>query len=497
MKTALVTIIRNEAKDILAWLAWHIRLGIDSFIIFDDDSSDGTLEILRAASAQYDIRLFTIKETHVPHTDRQRMVYVDALYALRDHFDWVGFLDSDEYLSLYRHNSIKEFLDKFDISVGAVGIHWCLYGSNGHFTRPDMPTPHAFTRHNLQEHAINRHVKTFLRPQAWNEQWVNPHYFPLIESKHYVSPEGRRHYWSKILGITHIDAIWDTARIMHFQNRSLEHYLERTRRYHENGLNLNLTDFHAHDFNENHDPRPQTYTKDILAIMRNIIFQVAAEAIEELPESTQPLKENQEETKITISNLIPWNNTHLEIHSSWIIPHEKPQNGIPLLVMQISGLENYAFLFALNENHHLLNFSIMEDSRLTNYLAYEIHHLETEENHIALRKFGGLSKTKSYLTITNQNSPLTADREKPDLWESFRLKERHAPIEELEWHEIPLIKFLKYALARPMTLSRLKQLPNYDRKLTLHCLPLFALLLDEAERKTLLAHLGPISAYIV
>ena len=46
MKVAVIAIVRDEVSDILWWLGWYVSLGVDTIIVFDDGSKDGTDRIV-------------------------------------------------------------------------------------------------------------------------------------------------------------------------------------------------------------------------------------------------------------------------------------------------------------------------------------------------------------------------------------------------------------------------------------------------------------------
>jgi Glycosyltransferase family 92 len=43
---SICAIVRNEARYILEWIAFHKAIGIDHFYIYDNQSTDGTTDIL-------------------------------------------------------------------------------------------------------------------------------------------------------------------------------------------------------------------------------------------------------------------------------------------------------------------------------------------------------------------------------------------------------------------------------------------------------------------
>lgn len=57
MKVALALFVKNEVNSIAHWVAWHLALGFDKLFIYDDESSDGTYEVLQSCAKMYDISL--------------------------------------------------------------------------------------------------------------------------------------------------------------------------------------------------------------------------------------------------------------------------------------------------------------------------------------------------------------------------------------------------------------------------------------------------------
>ena len=57
---AIGAIFRNEKEYILEWIAWHQSQGIDKFIIYDNESDDGTFELLELLQKHSVIDLYSI-----------------------------------------------------------------------------------------------------------------------------------------------------------------------------------------------------------------------------------------------------------------------------------------------------------------------------------------------------------------------------------------------------------------------------------------------------
>lgn len=512
MKTALVGIVRDEAADLLPWLGWHAKLGVDTFVIFDDGSVDGTDVLLRAAAALYDVRVFRLPPSAGPVDDRQRLAYHDALKALRGQVDWVGLLDSDEYLDLHRHETVQEFLSAYGPDVGAVGINWCLHGSNGHVTRPAPPPFHAFTRHSRPEEAINRHVKSFLRPEYWQEMWANPHFFSL-EKGRYVDPAGIDIVWER-LGITAKTPDWATARIRHYQVRSMEQFTERARRRADLGLQTHQ--FLAGDINTLEDLHPQTRTNRVLEWMRDVVLQGAAEALAPLERESEDENGSDRssgaplpvpsyaamdaEPAFALFPLIAWDGRQLGIGKNGFAG--TLEEGQPVLhLLQLASCPERGFLIALRGapptdqqvNHHvghhvndaLSTFTLLSDRRLGPILSFALLP-GSENNRFVLRNEGFLSAPPQ--------EPLIANRYHAQLWENFGVGEQMTPA---VWQTHPPLVFLQEALSLPPTLESIGRLLRKNRRLTLQLLPLFHARLSKTDRERLEEKLGPFLSYLL
>ena len=229
MKVAACVIMRNEVSDIGSWLAWYHVLGFDACIVYDDDSTDGTRDVVAAAAKVQDIRLYrSFGERAARHSTRQDRSYRHAIETFRVEFDWIGFFDADEYLRLMDCATIHEFLRRFPAG-GAVSINWCCYGSSGHVLKPTLPPVEAYTWHSRPTAYINRHVKTLLHLASWTGNYINMHGFEVAPDKA-VDPAGVPLRWTETYGIADALPDWSVAKIMHYQCRSMEHFIERLKR---------------------------------------------------------------------------------------------------------------------------------------------------------------------------------------------------------------------------------------------------------------------------
>jgi len=225
LKLYIAAIIKDEVKSLLEWIAYHKVLGADGFIIADNDSKDGSRELLEALSHIENIILIDFPT--ISGQKPQLPAYSKILNTCPSDVDLLAFIDADEFLMpLGSMLSMKEFVaQRFaDESVGAVALNWANFGSNNHMFAEDKLVTERFTRRAPQRFNVHRNFKSIVRPAQVNH-FVNPH-FAELRSGRYVDALGR----DLILHPKHgngvsAEILWEGARVNHYAVKSLEEFL--------------------------------------------------------------------------------------------------------------------------------------------------------------------------------------------------------------------------------------------------------------------------------
>lgn len=221
--TACVLFVRNEYSDIAGWVAWHLGLGIDRLIVFDDHSTDGTWDVIQAAAQVGPVDAqrsdMTLPNAHL----RRQAAWRAAVDHLRNDVDWIGFLDADEYLDLGEHESAGAFFGQPCFADGeAIAFSGCLFGGNGHALRPRDMAPAAFTRRGDMEVRENRLGKSFVRPAALPTGTIDAHRLDIPDER-YRSASGDVPAWDG----REMPADWRHGRILRYGCRSVQHTIDR------------------------------------------------------------------------------------------------------------------------------------------------------------------------------------------------------------------------------------------------------------------------------
>jgi glycosyltransferase involved in cell wall biosynthesis len=214
-RSAAICITREEQRDVFEWVSYHKALGFDRIFLYDHLSNDRTGEIATHAGAE----VIRWEEVESP----QGKAYNHALKTIGADFDWMAFLDIDEFFVPMADGAIPAFLDRIEPHT-AVAVNWRCYGSSGHEKHPEGLIVDSFLQRAPDDYSANRHVKSFIRPQ-YALRCRNPHRFDLSEGD-YVTPTGDPIDWVKP-GKSAVVPDDGIARVNHYHTRSRAHYLKK------------------------------------------------------------------------------------------------------------------------------------------------------------------------------------------------------------------------------------------------------------------------------
>lgn len=138
---AIVLIVRDEARHIGEWAQFHHRAGIRHVFAYDNGSSDGSMDALRAALpgdavtiipwAQKHLRTGLKREIH-----NQVLAYAHALTNFGADYRWMAFIDVDEFIVPVAAASIPAALAGLE-AAAHLSLPWHNFGRNGHETPPE------------------------------------------------------------------------------------------------------------------------------------------------------------------------------------------------------------------------------------------------------------------------------------------------------------------------------------------------------------------------
>lgn len=156
---AVCAIAKNEAPYFKEWIEWHHSQGVERFYIYDNNSTDGTHDVLKPY-----IESGLVIYTPFPGYRMQLAAYDHCLAHHRFEAQWLAFIDIDEFIVPIKDPSIPHFLNRFE-AFAAVEVNWLIYGSNHLKQHTEGNVMQRFTRHSMPNHRLNRHVKSIVNPR--------------------------------------------------------------------------------------------------------------------------------------------------------------------------------------------------------------------------------------------------------------------------------------------------------------------------------------------
>lgn len=417
MKVAAVLFVKDEVEDIAWWMAWHLSIGIDTLVIYDDYSSDGTWEVVNAAAKIYDVRPRRATQS-LRFNHRQAMTYMDALDELREEFDWLVVLDADEYVDIKSGANVHTFLSGYSEDIDGVALNWKCFGSNRYVEKP--PSPNVFENyitHSLPEFDLNQCVKSFFRPKKAETRYINPHRFAV--SGRYVTPNGVDIEWQE----KHDERTvalpdWSTAVIRHYIIRSAEHFVEKSKRRSDiRGAKVGIGLFNAYDKNELSDTVSTRRIEAIYPYIYGIQNQIALDIV---------LKNQIKNPKVYIKNLeTSFQTTIVADVNSGRIGHknldERCENSLPVTIFSIEGIQDYLFLTVLEK---FLPLHMVSEARVSTVLSYKV--VKIQDRAIGIQS-PITKKVVSFVLDQSKDddhfSSAEANRDWTSLWETLIVKE--------------------------------------------------------------------------
>lgn len=145
-RTAIVTTMKNEGPFILEWLAYHRAIGVQDFLVYTNDCSDGT-------DRMFDLlqRKGLVQHRENPFRKMHLKPQHAALQAAEDeplirNADWIICMDVDEFLNVRTGEGRLSDLYAAVGEANMISCTWRLFGNADIDTFRDEPTIAQFDR---------------------------------------------------------------------------------------------------------------------------------------------------------------------------------------------------------------------------------------------------------------------------------------------------------------------------------------------------------------
>jgi hypothetical protein len=210
------TIIKNESAYLKEWIEHHLALGFDRIVLYDNGSTPSLyddVELWKSLKPSDQSKVI-VKIWTEDHAQRQCYTH----HAQTTDAEWTAYIDADEFIMLRNHATIREFLATFGAGIGAVCLHWILYGANGHVEKPEGGVIESYTK--PCSNPVSDLYKTIARSRLVNH-FTDPHSCRLVAGLT-VNDDGR--------SVDPKNPSFAHAWINHYYTKSLEEWTEKVER---------------------------------------------------------------------------------------------------------------------------------------------------------------------------------------------------------------------------------------------------------------------------
>jgi hypothetical protein len=209
-KVAVHCMFQNEAPFIKEWLDYYLSQGVDHVFLTNDNSTDGVEKILEPYRQKGWLTLEKARQD-LHFYQREMFHKNNVLSRSRGKFQWVAFVDSDEFI-FHESKSLKQALAEHQQKPGLVFSSF-MYGTSGvqRLGASELMLEQLVNRFK-QEHKEHKHVKSCVQPgYGFRFFNCNPHYpqyapqarlrwcdgerFRPAQNRILAGPMRLNHYW--------------------------------------------------------------------------------------------------------------------------------------------------------------------------------------------------------------------------------------------------------------------------------------------------------------
>jgi len=228
---SIVVMIKNEGERIKEWLEYHAIIGVDKFIIYDNNSTDNVKEIVQPYidAGVVDYILYPKTQADFEKKGRkteywafQAYAYNDAIKRYRNKSKWISFIDIDEFIVPVQKDNLLDVLHEIQNGMPkrkpfvGLSINWVMYGFSGHRQKPQGLVIENFTKND----GIHEGIKSIVNPRTVIQYQVHAalHFFH-IEA---VNEQGKDAYVPNVS-----QSSIEKIRINHYYTKSYDEYTQK------------------------------------------------------------------------------------------------------------------------------------------------------------------------------------------------------------------------------------------------------------------------------
>jgi hypothetical protein len=207
---------KNDLDALVENIEYHKLLGFDKIIIYDN-KSDIDISVLSKMDN------VILREWRDEKIGSQARCYNNCINEFKDHFKWIAFIDTDEFIVLNNGETcIKKFIKDYE-TYGGLGINWKCFGSSGHVKKQKSII------NSYIHYKENKHIKSIVNTEYVIESSGNPHSFKYKKG-YYCVNELFEKINSEHSNAFNSPPTYLKVQINHYITRSWEDFEEKVKR---------------------------------------------------------------------------------------------------------------------------------------------------------------------------------------------------------------------------------------------------------------------------
>lgn len=233
-------IVKDEDEYLEEWINYHLKIGVEQFFIYDNQSSKPVKQLMQELNLSKYITVVPIRGAVM-----QTKAYKNCIKRFTIISRWIAFIDIDEFIvPKSTHGNLPALLKDFE-AYGGLGINWQMFGSSGHIKRTGKPVLESFLLRSEVDFHTNHHIKSIVQPKRVSGV-LNPHAFIYKEPYYAVNESFVR------VDDAFVQPSVNKAQINHYYCKSYDQFQDKMKRgYSDRDAERTVDLFYHHDTDTN------------------------------------------------------------------------------------------------------------------------------------------------------------------------------------------------------------------------------------------------------
>lgn len=298
MNVCICAIAKCENLYIKEWVDYHLNLGFDHIYLYDNNEIDG--ERISEVIDDDRVTIVNYRGRHQLSCETQVKAYNECYRTYAVDYDWIMFIDIDEFLTLNDHDNIKDFLEQpWCRKANAIRFHWLCYSDSGNLHYEDVPVLDRFTEL-CSNNDVNKYYKQIYRTNISKFKMMNVHYCDYITGIKYPDGSDARY----VLQTTDPNIRHDVGYVRHYVTKSLDEFIDiKYKRRGKGSSKTRLNKEFYFRYNELTDEKSEyfdNYFQELLSGEKNPTSSVTSPSIKSKPniQNTAPAKPTEQPKQV-------------------------------------------------------------------------------------------------------------------------------------------------------------------------------------------------------